>query len=66
MSGPTLMTAGVNQFANGINRSILVGLFGKKQSIAKDKGHYPTYDLKQFSLKDEKQYPTADLSRYNY
>ena len=42
------MTANVNSFVERINRSILVGLFGKKPPISKN----------------DKSYPEADWSRY--
>ena len=66
MAGPTLMTEGVNQFVDGINRSILSGLFGMKEATPKSKKHYPTAKLEQFSHKEDKRYPAIDMSRYNY
>ena len=66
MSGPTLMTKGVNQFVDGINISILSGLFGIKAEAPKSKKHYPSDKLEQFSHKDDKRYPAVDMNRYNY
>ena len=60
------MTEGVNQFVDGINKSILSGIFGIKAAVPKSKIHHSTAKLEQFSQKVDKRYPTLDMARYNY
>ena len=70
MSGPKLMTASMNTFVDGINRSILVGIFGKKPTASKDENTYPEVDLSRFTLIEgkhsEAKIQQDFLTRYNY
>ena len=67
MSGPTQMTAGLNHLMDGINKSILYGLFGRKPTEKNGEKSSPSVDSEHFApeiTKAYKNYPAVNIDRF--
>ena len=66
ISGPSHMTSSINAFVQGINRSILHGLFGKKPPTPKDDKSYKEVGLSRGIPIEDNLKERGLLGRYNY
>ena len=66
ISGPTLMTTGINAFVESINRSILARLFGVKPPTPKDDNSYPKVDGSRIITTDENLKERELRGRYDF
>ena len=60
------MSTSTNAFVEGINRSILVGLFGKKPPTPKDDTSYPEVDWSRFNPVEKNINERGLHGRYNF